>query len=448
MLEQFQTYVRGHNLCQKGQCVLLAVSGGMDSIVMTDLFYRANYAFVIAHFNFCLRGREADEDEQFVRQIAEQYGVPCHVKRKNPAQNAKEHGISIQMAARELRYAWLEETRKHAGCSAIATAHHKDDSIETMLMNLVKGTGIRGMHGILPKIGHVIRPLLFGFRSDIETYVRDHQLPYREDSTNQSIAYERNYIRHQALPVLETLNPSLRQTLSDTTERFYNAEMIYEQGVRYYRKKLLVNADGIIYIPIRKLQQLNALETILYELLKDFGFQGEHVIQIAHSLNEQPGKQFFSPDYRLIKDRKFLILTPKTEEEKGPFFIPESKKKLTIGQGQLKFQQADAGLISIKKDPAIAFLDYDQLSFPLTLRRWKSGDYLYPLVDEKKGQKAKKKKLKRFLTDEKLSLLQKEKIWVLTSGERIVWIIGHRIDNRFKVTDRTNTILKVKWFPK
>lgn len=444
MIHKFQSFIEQYNLCQKGQRVLLAVSGGVDSMVMVDLFNNAGFSFAIAHCNFGLRQDESEQDEDFVKKIATNYNADLFIERLHPDQYATEHGISIQMAARELRYDWLATTRKKNGFSSIATAHHKDDSIETTLMNLVKGSGIRGLHGILPKQNYVIRPLLFAYRKDIESYAVTNNIQYREDTTNTSLKYERNYLRHQVIPALETINPSFRQTMATNIGHFQDAEMIYENGLHAYKKKLIQEKEGLFYIPIKKIDQYHASATILYELLTPYGFDANQVEQIQQVLNQQPGKQFLSQQYRLIKDRTFLIISPKGEKQKGPFAIPFQKKQLTLENEQLHFQVAPTDKIKVKGDPQIAFIDYDQLSFPLMLRRWQEGDYFYPLIDESKGDKAKKKKLKRFFTDQKLPIPEKENLWLLVSGERIVWVVGHRLDNRFKVTPNTKTIYKVR----
>ncbi|PSR01867.1 MAG: tRNA lysidine(34) synthetase TilS [Bacteroidetes bacterium SW_11_45_7] len=377
--------------------------------------------------------------------MAKSYNADIYIGHINPAQYASEYGISIQMAARELRYNWLETVRNKNGFSSIATAHHKDDSIETILINLTKGTGIRGLHGILPKQNRIIRPLLFAFRQDIEYYAILNHIQYREDTTNRSLKYERNYLRHQVIPALETLNPSFQQTMAANIKHFQDAEILYEQGLSYYRKKLMEKKGDLIYIPIKKIDQYPAIGTILFELLAPYGFFANQIEQIQQVLHEQAGKQFFSEKYRLIKDRTFLVISPKGEKEAGPFAIPLNRKQLTLTNEQFHFQKGPSHKIKIKSDPGIGFIDFDQLSFPLILRRWQEGDYFYPLVNESKGDKPKKKKLKRFFTDQKLSIPEKENVWLLTSGKQIVWVVGYRLDNRFKVTSHTKTIYKVKW---
>ncbi len=445
MTPEFQSFVKQHDLCQKGQPVLLAVSGGVDSMVMIDLFHKAGFSFAIAHCNFGLRNEESEQDEAFANKIAKCYKAEIYIGHLNPAQYASEYGISIQMAARELRYNWLETIRSKNGFSSIATAHHKDDSIETLLLNLIKGTGIRGLHGILPKQNCIIRPLLFAFRKDIEHYAISNNIQYREDTTNRSLKYERNYLRHQVIPALETLNPSLKQTMASNIKHFKDAEILYEQGLAYYKKKLMQKREDSTYIPIKKIDQYPAIGTILFELLAPYGFDANQIKQIQQVLHEQPGKQFFSDKYRLIKDRTFLVISPKGEKESGPFAIPLNKKQLTLKNEEFHFQKGSSNKIKIKSDPRIAFIDFDQLSFPLILRRWQEGDYFYPFVNESKGNKPKKKKLKRFFTDQKLSIHEKENVWLLTSGKRIVWVVGYRLDNRFKVTSNTKSIYKVKW---
>lgn len=343
------------------------------------------------------------------------------------------------MAARELRYIWLEQIRSENDYKFIATAHHQNDLAETMLYNLTKGTGIAGLHGILPKQGKIIRPILFAAKTDIEAYCSENQLTYRTDASNQSTKYARNKIRHEVVPVLEELNPNVVQTFYENAQRFIEVEQIYREGIAAYRKKLLESKKHDTLISIAKLQKIPAVRTILYELLKEYGFNAAQIDQLIAAFEAEPGRIFYSETHQIIKDRKHFILSEKNDRDSGFALIERGQTKVEKADLVLKLSELSVEGFEIPKDKNVACLDVDKLEFPLMLRRWKDGDYFYPL-----GMKRKKKKLKRFFTDLKLSRIEKERVWVLTDNKKhLVWVVGYRLDERSKITNKTRNVLKI-----
>jgi len=439
-LKRFRDFISRNHLFQSHEPVLLAVSGGVDSVVMSKLFSLSGFRFGIAHCNFKLRGRDSEDDRKFVAELASRLNAPFFSEEFETRQHASERGISVEMAARELRYRWLEETRKAHGYHRIATAHHRDDSIETVLLNLIKGTGISGLHGILPRRDKIIRPLLAFGKKEILDFAENEKLAFRPDYTNQELEYQRNYIRHEIIPKLKELNPDFIKTFSGNIEKFRDAEAIFKKGLERAMKKLVERRGEERYISIKKLLMYEGCKTILYEILKDFGFGEKQTNEIFEGITGEPGRQYFSQDYRVIKDRDFLIIANKPEEQSGLILIENIKKPVRLSDGELKFHLLPGSQFKTSAGNDAAYVDYEKLKFPLTVRRWKAGDYFYP-----QGMNRKKKKLSDFFTDLKLSLLDKEKAWVLLSDEKIAWVVGHRIDERFKVTGSTKQTLKIKW---
>ncbi len=438
MPEQLALYIQQEGLLQAGDKVLLAVSGGLDSVVMTHLLHGLGYATALAHCNFQLRGADADGDETFVKNLATKLDLPFFSTHFDTKGYAKQHGLSTQMAARELRYEWLEGIRKQEGCYYLATAHHKNDQAETVLLNLVKGTGIRGLHGMLPKQGHLVRPLLAFARVELEAYAEANNLSWRTDASNADTHYQRNFLRHEVLPLLEQVNPSVVNTLAQEAGYFKDAATIYEQGIKYYLKKLVEKRAEGFFVPIKKLKLYPAQATLLYEWLGPVGFNDTQVHEILAALDSTEVKQFYSSDYRLIKDRQFLVLTDKATETEHRVVIEKFSKRVKVPGLELKFHVQTATNYHIPTHATVAAIDADKLEMPLVLRRWQRGDYLYPI-----GPKRKKKKLSNLLGELKLTQLQKENTWVLCSGEYIIWVVGHRLDDRFKVTGGTKQIVEI-----
>jgi len=445
MLRQFKDFIEQQSLFQPDHIVLLAVSGGVDSVIMAELFHRAGYRFGVVHANFQLRGEESDQDERFVESLATRYTVPFYSTRFYTANFADSRNVSIQMAARELRYEWFEEIRRKEGFDWIATAHHLDDQVETFFINLIRGTGISGLHGIPVRNDRVIRPLLFARREEISGFAREQEIPFREDSTNSSTKYFRNRIRHQLLPLLLSIEPDYARQITDTISRIRETESILNPYLEETRARLIRQEQNHWIIRIADLRNLVPLSAWLYELLVPFGFHPSTIQDLIHALDQDSGKTFLSPTYRIIKDRDRLIITRApsydTQRPVEEYLIGESTGEIR-DPVHLTFQtiHRHPGYL-ISADPNRATLDRKKLSFPLTLRRWSPGDYFYPL-----GM-TKRKKLSDFFIDEKISIPEKETCWLLCSGNRIVWVIGRRIDHWFRVSTRSNELLVVDFLP-
>ncbi|HNX08019.1 MAG TPA: tRNA lysidine(34) synthetase TilS, partial [Bacteroidales bacterium] len=439
MLEGFLDFIEKNKLCDKSDHILLAVSGGVDSVVMAELFHRAGWHFSIIHCNFQLRAAASDADEQFVRTLAQKYNTTCFVKSFDTRKYATRHKFSIQQAARKLRYDYFEEIRKKENFDLVGTAHHADDQIETFFINLFRGSGIAGLAGIPIKQQHIIRPLLFAFRSEIESFAAENNLGYRTDESNNENKYLRNKIRNLLMPQLENLSPSCRTSICTTIGHLKNTEQIYRQHLKTIRL-LKKHKNGLITIDIRTLKKLQPSSHYLFEYISVFGFNSRVCNEICQSLDEISGKIFFSPTHRLVKDRDTLIIDKKPDFAAGDEFVLEEDVKKIDTPVKLHFLEKNIdSLKTFIVTGNTALIDKDKLTSPMTIRRWRQGDYFYPL-----GMNF-KKKLSDFFTDNKLSVIDKENVWLLCSGEKIVWIIGYRTDNRFKITARTQNVIQIKW---
>jgi tRNA(Ile)-lysidine synthase len=457
LIEKFISNNNTQHLFQKKDRLLIAVSGGADSVVLCELCYRAGLSFEIAHCNFQLRGEESERDENFVRSLAEKYRVEVFVKRFDTNAYAENNKVSIQVAARELRYAWFDKLLKDTSSpkpetsnpkphtsnlkpetSYLLTAHHANDNIETVMMNFFKGTGITGLRGILPKQGNIIRPLLFAKKEEILSFIEQNHLSYVEDSSNSSDKYTRNYFRHQLIPSVQKVFPQVEDNLINNIERFRETDLLFQQSIQLIRKKLLEQKGKEVHIPVFKLLKLVPLKTIVYEIIKDFGFTAHQTDEVINLLKSESGKYISSSTHKIIKNRNWLIIAPVNTLEAGHILIEENTREVEFENGKLKLKRyanSDAEL-SVAKD--IATIDLDNVAFPLLLRKWRQGDYFYPLGMQKK------KKLSRFFIDQKLSITDKEKIWVIESNKKIIWIVGKRIDDRAKIRQSTKNILEIR----
>lgn len=443
MLIAFTSYIKKEKLFAKTDTILLTVSGGIDSVVMSELFHQAGLKFGIAHCNFQLRGKESDGDENFVEALAEKYNVKFHSVAFDTSTFAKKNKLSIQVAARQLRYEWFEEIRMQFDYSFIATAHHQNDAIETVLINIVRGTGIAGLHGILPKQNKIIRPLLFTNKEQIELFAKKNKLKFREDSSNDSDKYVRNKIRHTIIPVLKEINPNLENSFTESIQNLRAVELIYKNEIDNKRKIIIREENGISTFSISELKKLAPIEPYLFEFLHPFGFNSSTIQEITDSLKSISGKQFFSATHRLIKDRDFLFVESRKPEvgsrETKKTLVKEKETKLNLGELKLTFKaQAKSPNTQLHSHNSIATIDFDKLKFPLEIRKWEKGDIFYPL-----GMKG-KKKLSDFFIDKKLSIPEKENTWLLVSDNKIVWVIGLRMDERFKITDKTKKIYSIQ----
>ncbi|MCB9265679.1 MAG: tRNA lysidine(34) synthetase TilS [Lewinellaceae bacterium] len=434
MLKEFLNFLEKEHLLGQDSRTLLAVSGGVDSAVMGYLFREAGLEFGVAHCNFQLRGEASEEDERFVSALAERWKAPFFSQRFDTQGYAREQGVSIQVAARELRYAWLEEARKKNGFTHIATAHHLNDSIETLIFNLTKGCGIRGLHGIPVKNGHVVRPLLFASREQLEQYAKEKGASYRKDHTNQEFKYQRNKIRHQVIPVLKEINPAFEQTMAENIAHFRQLEHLLDWAMRHIAQETILSYSSPFRLSIKELESFGpVLPTVLFELLSPYGFNSSQARQLARSLRST-GAFFIAPGYRLLVEREELVVEeisarPGSKE----YQLSPETRTITVPGGKLEARLVNGKPPAFPDTSWEVYLDADALEFPLTLRHWKTGDVFQPL-----GMKGSHQKLQDFFNNNKVSRFEKEKIWILEdAGGRICWILGHRIDERFKVKPST-----------
>lgn len=438
MRDLVRAYIEKYQLLTENRPVLVGVSGGADSIALLTILVELGYSCIAAHCNFHLRGEESLRDERFTKEYVEKLQIPFVKIDFETEQYAAENHLSIEMAARELRYRWFEEQRVHRGAQAIAVAHHRDDNVETLLMNLIRGTGIRGLSGIQPKNGFVVRPMLAVSREEIQNWFAKRNLSYVTDSTNLSDAYTRNFIRLRILPLLEEVNPSVKKAIARTSEHLAATEVIYLQVIEEARKEVF---DSENRLSIAALMKYPAPNAVLYELLKVYGFSRSVVEDIYSSLTKESGKVFFSSSFRLIKDRDYLLFSPLVKEEIQEYILNGDEKEW-IGPIELSFESVVITTdFQIRKEKNIAYFDADKLTFPLTLRKWQEGDWFIPF-----GMKG-RKKLSDYFSDRKFSRLEKEQTWLLCSGDTIIWIVGERSDNRFCLDKMTKRALVVNFFP-
>lgn len=438
MLQKVESYIRNKKMLSPQANVIVGLSGGADSVALLQLLHSAGYNCVAAHCNFHLRGDESNRDEDFVTHWVHEMGIPLHKISFDTKAYAAQQKISIEMAARDLRYAWFESLRTTLNADAIAIAHHADDNAETLLLNLVRGTGIRGLCGIRPTNGHVVRPLLTTTRHEIEEYLTAQGLAYVTDSSNHLSDFTRNKLRNIVIPVLEEINPSVRQTLNENIRRFEDVYKIYEEAIREKSNNILTKSGNKTLINIELLRNESAPETLLYEFVKAYEFHPDQIKAVIESLDHESGKSFYSENYRLIKDREFLIVTNRVVDQQMPYSIDKHVTKITepIKLTVRKLKNDSSFVVSKASD--CIHVDADLLRFPLSIRKWQEGDYFVPF-----GMHG-RKKLSDFFIDQKLSIADKDESFILLSGDEIVWIIGRRTDNRFRITNTTENILEIK----
>ncbi len=414
------------------------MSGGIDSVVLCHLFAKYQQCFSIAHVNYMLRGSSSEEDVHFVEQLAKVYAVNFYNKNYNVQAYASTHALSIQMAARKLRYQWFSSLLKSHCYTKIATAHHLNDSLETVLFNLAKGTGIAGLHGIVDHVSHhIIRPLSSVSRKTIDHYAQKNQLQWREDSSNKKTHYQRNFIRHQVIPSLKKINPSLESTFQHTLARLQDVEKIFQQKVGEVKKKYVKKKGGRYYIHWQSFQEMPGALTIAYEIVKVFGFSYKQLKNIGKRV-PQTGRHWTSVAHTLWIDRGFWVIIPSIFfQSTSPLSITEQQTKIQYADQTWSFQQQHR--IAGWRPSAGLWLDFSLLVFPLSLRSWKPGDYFYPLGMYQK------KKISDFLIDQKVGLYEKKNTLVLLNRENhIIAVLNHRIDHRYRITDNTQYIYHIQ----
>ncbi len=432
MLQQFQHHITTTFSFLKGKKIVLAVSGGIDSMVLMHLLMRSGYTFSVAHCNFQLRGQESDKDEEFVKMTCQEHYIPYFINRFETQKYADLHKKSIQIAARELRYNWFDELMHTNGYDFLLTAHHIDDSAETFLINFTRGTGLEGLTGIPQQNKNILRPLLPFSREEIERYAQENSVSWREDSSNASDKYFRNKIRHHILPILKELNPHFLNSFQQTLIHLQEAQCLVEEASSMVYEDVVEEKNDEKRFDLNKLQKLPHKTTYLYQWLKPYGFTAWN--DIFDLTEAQSGKQIFSEDYRLLKDRDYLILSKKSEPQNESYKIEEELKQIDF---PINLRLSDQSHITSHSKGTI-FVDKLSLKFPLILRKWQEGDYFYP-----SGMQG-KKKVSKYFKDEKFSLIDKEKTWLLCSENEIIWIINHRADQRFLANEKTQHILKIE----
>jgi tRNA(Ile)-lysidine synthase len=434
MLLKFQNHLSSSFPFLKGKKLLLAVSGGIDSMVLVHLFQQLNYHIVIAHCNFQLRGEESDADEVFVKTICKQFKVPFHGIKFDTKTSAEEQKKSIQVTARNLRYDWFSKLLEENEIDFLLTAHQLDDSLETFIINLSRGTGLDGLTGIPMQNENIIRPLLYFSREEVVAYAKENNIQWREDSSNASDTYLRNKIRHDIVPILKELNPSFLISFQNTLDNLQQAQSLVDDASRIVYRKVVEDVHLQKKINLTELKQLSNYRAYLYQWLQPFGFTAWN--DIYDLVEATSGKQIFSTDYVLLKDRTDLIVFPKNKEvETTSYWIEKGEKEVKF---PLNISFCKSTYISHQLSNTI-FVDGDKLTYPLEIRKWEQGDFFYPF-----GMSGKSKKVSKLFKDEKLSLIEKENIWILCSDNQIVWLIGIRQDERFRINDVTKNIIQIK----
>lgn len=438
MLQRFQKHIEEHFNFLSESKLLIAVSGGIDSVVLAHLCTWMGHDFAICHCNFKLRGEESDEDEEFVRELAKNFGVPFFSTSFNTETFAEKNKLSIQVAARDLRYQWFYELLDNHSYDYVLTAHNTNDNLETFLINLSRGTGLEGLTGIPPINKKSVRPLLNFTRDDITLYAIKNGIIWREDRSNSSIKYIRNKVRHKILPILKEINPHILETFKYSLDHLNESQEIVDEWVKEASKKIIRQEGELIKLSLRNLAKLENKKAYLYQVLNSYGFTEWN--DVLNLLSAQPGKQVYSKTHRLLKDRNFLILTIINKDVLQPkrVLIQASATQITEPIRLDLFKSE----IDSTVDQYSILLDKDLLKYPLSVRKWAYGDYIYPI-----GMTG-TKKLSQLFKDKKLSLIDKENIWLLVDAEdNIIWVIGLRQDRRFSVSDKTQNHLKISYTP-
>jgi len=435
MLSRFKRFIARHKLLDPSDRILLAVSGGIDSMVMLDLFREAKLNIGVAHVNFQLRAAASDGDEAFIKRYCHDAGIEFFSKRFETNNYAEKSGQSVQMAARELRYKWFNQILTQSSFHWLATAHQLNDNLETVLLRWTQGSSLERLTGIPLINGKVIRPLLFASREEIEVYARARKLAWREDISNATDDYHRNFIRHKVVPKLKEINPSLEETFSDSLEKIKGSYELMQRGLEQLKDNITRTEGRDFIIDKNLLSLMRNPVFICYEWLKPFGFEWDRCVQLVDALEGQPGKQFLSGTHRAVIDRETIIVSP-IREWLNDILIEEGQDKAGLGVWQLSVREADGN--AFRKEREIASLDKSKVKFPLLWRKWRNGDDFYPLG------LGHRKKVSDFLIDEKVPVSDKSLVTVIESAGEVIWVAAYRIDDRYKVTSKTKKVLELE----
>lgn len=439
MLPSFLSFLQDQQLIiDRNKTTLLAVSGGVDSIVLCHLFKKAYLPFAIAHCNFNLRGEEAEATTTFVEGLAACYGVACYTARFDTKSFACNHKVSIQMAARSLRYQFFNQLLQAHGWHQVATAHHWDDAIETILLNFIKGTGIRGLYGMQPIRDQVVRPLLFARKKEIIAYAEQEQLEWHEDSSNRCNYYQRNFIRNKIIPLLRQINPNFETTTQESATKLKEIGHFFEAHLTQIKKEVTTFKDDIYYVAINQIIDQPWAATVAFDLLHPYGFTFKQIKNLIQG-NRKSGKKIYAKDYTLYVDRKNWLISKNDPLPLQKEVASTARALIAYGNQALHLHTYPIADYILKKTTTIAALDYDMLQFPLLVRPWQAGDFFYPL-----GMKG-SKKISDLLIDLKIPMAMKKKVLVVTSQDKVVWVVGYRIDERFKVVENTKTVFEMVW---
>ena len=467
LLQRYQEFIKKEHLFSPKDKLLLAVSGGVDSVVLCELCKQAGYDFNIVHCNFQLRGEESERDEKFVSKLGEKYKAEVKVKKFDTVKFAEENRISIQEAARELRYQWFfqlwnegdfndartDDSESVPGWHTdspfifVLTAHHADDNIETVMMNFFRGTGLHGLTGIpvkggSPILNYLRRPLLPFTKNELTAFAKENKIEFVEDSSNLSTKYTRNLFRHEIIPAISKVYPQVNENLTDNINRFKEIEKLYKLAVSDIKKKLVKEKGSEWHIPVKQLMGYNN-RALIYEIIADFGFSEKQIDEVIKLAESDSGKYLDSPtfNYRIIKHRHWFVISPVNSAESRMIIIEEKDKNVLFEEGVIEIERLQTTNFKPQTSNNIACLHSKEIKYPFILRKWKAGDYFYPL-----GM-TKKKKLSRFFIDQKFSKTEKEKTWVIEMNKKIIWVVGKRIDERFKVTEKTKNVIKISYSP-
>lgn len=440
LIDKFQDYVTRHELFSRQDKILLTVSGGVDSMVLMSLCVNSGYNVGVAHCNFCLRGQESDEDEILVQERARKYGIECHNRRFDTVGEMERTGESMEMAARRLRYTWFAELCEKHGYTVVAVAHHIDDSIETFFINLLRGTGLRGLTGIHKQVGHIVRPLMFATRKEILEYAMKKHIPYRDDSSNKSTKYLRNKIRLGLIPRIREISPRFPFIMHQNIERLISAQNFIQGAIDNIYTQAVTEQSGVFTLHVERIADPKSRDFVIYEILSSrFGFKGDTVDGLCKALAQNnSGKRFYSRSNVAYVDRGNIVITSISEEDSCLITVREGQQRAYCGNSALYFELCDVdSLTTYNVADNVALLDADKLTYPLTLRRWMEGDSFTPF-----GMTG-SKKVSDFLIDAKVSMAEKGRQFVLLSQGEIAWLVGRRIGDEFRITDKTERVIRI-----